>query len=185
MFSQPIAYFLTWSCYGTRLHGDERGSVDRSHNQFGEATLPADPHRLKRERELMTYPPFVLGALERTIVEGAINDHALHRKWRIHALNVRTTHMHVVIASVNYSPEETLDQLKSWSTRRLRTAGLLAKDAPAWSTHGSTVYVWNEDGLYETKNYVLNRQGDELSPSEPSGASRRSPESPPANSPHS
>jgi hypothetical protein len=28
----PLAYHITWGTYGTRLHGDERGTVDRSAN---------------------------------------------------------------------------------------------------------------------------------------------------------
>jgi len=30
----PLAYLITFRCYGTWLHGDERGSVDRFHNQY-------------------------------------------------------------------------------------------------------------------------------------------------------
>ena len=28
--SDPLAYFITFTCYGNWLHGDERGSVDRA-----------------------------------------------------------------------------------------------------------------------------------------------------------
>jgi hypothetical protein len=28
----PLAYLITFRCYGTWLHGDDRGSVDREHN---------------------------------------------------------------------------------------------------------------------------------------------------------
>ncbi len=31
----PLAYFITFHCYGTWLQGDAPGSVDRSHNQPG------------------------------------------------------------------------------------------------------------------------------------------------------
>lgn len=30
----PLAYLLTFTCYGTWLHGDDRGSIDRRHNAF-------------------------------------------------------------------------------------------------------------------------------------------------------
>ncbi len=29
---EPQAYLFTFACYGTHLHGDERGSVDHLHN---------------------------------------------------------------------------------------------------------------------------------------------------------
>ncbi len=36
----PLAYFITFRCYGTWLHGDRRGSVDRFHNIYGTPRLP-------------------------------------------------------------------------------------------------------------------------------------------------
>ena len=33
--SVPLAYLITFRTYGTWLHGDARGSVDREHNVFG------------------------------------------------------------------------------------------------------------------------------------------------------
>ena len=30
----PLAYFITFRSYGTWLHGDKRGSVDRLHRRF-------------------------------------------------------------------------------------------------------------------------------------------------------
>jgi hypothetical protein len=31
----PIGYLITFRSYGTWLHGDERGSVDRNHRAYG------------------------------------------------------------------------------------------------------------------------------------------------------
>ena len=36
----PLAYLITFRSYGTWLHGDERGSVDRFHNVYGTPRLP-------------------------------------------------------------------------------------------------------------------------------------------------
>ena len=30
----PLAYLITFRCYGTWLHGDRRGSIDRFHNRY-------------------------------------------------------------------------------------------------------------------------------------------------------
>ena len=30
----PLAYFISFRTYGTWLHGDERGSIDRFHNRY-------------------------------------------------------------------------------------------------------------------------------------------------------
>jgi hypothetical protein len=37
-----LAYLITFRSYGTWLHGDNRGSVDRFHNRFGEPYLPTN-----------------------------------------------------------------------------------------------------------------------------------------------
>jgi hypothetical protein len=36
---RPLAYHITWGTYGTRLHGDKRGTVDRENNAFGTPVL--------------------------------------------------------------------------------------------------------------------------------------------------
>jgi hypothetical protein len=38
----PLAYFITFSTYGSWLHGEEKGSVDRAHNLPGTPYLEAD-----------------------------------------------------------------------------------------------------------------------------------------------
>jgi hypothetical protein len=30
----PLAYLITFRCYGTWVHGDDRGSMDRKHNIY-------------------------------------------------------------------------------------------------------------------------------------------------------
>jgi hypothetical protein len=36
----PLAYFISFRTYGTWLHGDERSSTDRFHNQYGSPFIP-------------------------------------------------------------------------------------------------------------------------------------------------
>jgi hypothetical protein len=42
MHPRPIAYHITFGTYGTRLHGDPRGTVDRSMNRPGDPIIGAD-----------------------------------------------------------------------------------------------------------------------------------------------
>jgi hypothetical protein len=37
----PLGYLITFRCYGTWLHGDERGSIDRFHNRYSPPTSHA------------------------------------------------------------------------------------------------------------------------------------------------
>lgn len=157
----PLAYFLSWTCYASWLHGDERGSVDRDHNAFGTPWLPPDPGREKREYERSRGPAVRLDGARRDIVRRTIEDHCRIRSWSIHALNVRTNHVHVVV-SCAVAPERAMDQFKAWCTRRLREAGLADKDARIWTEHGSTRYLWDEVSLAGAVKYVVEGQGPDL-----------------------
>ena len=60
MYSDPLAYFITFSAYGAWLHGRGPGSIDKQHNEFATPFLPADPEREGAERNNMREPPYVL-----------------------------------------------------------------------------------------------------------------------------
>ncbi|MFI4917104.1 MAG: transposase [Phycisphaerales bacterium JB060] len=157
--SEPLAYFLTWTTRGTWVHGDERGSVDRSRNQVGHPI--EDPHAFRqrlRERS-MSDKPFVLASvMVRHEVDQAIRRVCVERDWRLHAINVRTNHVHVVVLAPGYSPEEVIRQLKSWSTRALRSNSHAGGDRPVWTRHGSTRYLWDADSVARAVRYVLEWQ---------------------------
>ncbi len=42
---RPLAYHITWGTYGTRLHEDSRGTVDRENNSFGTPIVGPDKFR--------------------------------------------------------------------------------------------------------------------------------------------
>jgi hypothetical protein len=37
----PLAYFISFRSYGTWLHGDKRGAIDRVHNRYRTPYLPS------------------------------------------------------------------------------------------------------------------------------------------------
>jgi hypothetical protein len=94
----PLAYFITFRCYGTWLHGDPRGSVDRHHNAYGAPTIPATPALEHSERQQLRHPPIALDALQRQVVEAAVRGVCDHRHYVLRALNARTNHVHCVVA---------------------------------------------------------------------------------------
>ena len=47
-------YLITFRCYGTWLHGEERGSVDRRYyNRVGTAKIAPDPEKVERKAALL------------------------------------------------------------------------------------------------------------------------------------
>jgi hypothetical protein len=79
MYSDPIAYFLTFTTYGTWLHGREPESVDRQHNIYGTPMLAPDPELEQKQRAKMKQPEYRLDENQRTIVLETILEVAKHR----------------------------------------------------------------------------------------------------------
>ncbi|MBK6318924.1 MAG: hypothetical protein IPF51_09125 [Dehalococcoidia bacterium] len=158
---EPV-YFLTFRTYGTWLHGDPRGSVDREHRDFGEPRIERDDGLLRRRRAVMKNAPFVLDtAAKRQAVDTSIRRTCGLRQWDLLALNVRSNHVHVVVGAE--SPEEkVLADLKAWATRALRDAGLAAQSADVWSHHGSTRVLTTDSAVAGAILYTLFEQGPPL-----------------------
>ncbi len=155
----PLAYFLTWTTYGTWLHGDNRGSVDRRQNRFGSPEINPNPSRKHKERYSLGSPIYALNPEAQTIVHEAIQDHAAHRGWEILAISVRTNHVHVVVdcrSGEMQSPERVMQEFKSWGTRRLKEHHLASPRV--WTDHGSTRWINNERGLVAAIDYVTRFQ---------------------------
>ncbi|PWB46541.1 MAG: hypothetical protein C3F10_04890 [Dehalococcoidia bacterium] len=154
---EPLAYFLTWRTFGTWLHGDDRGSVDRKHKTFGSPLLSPEPAFVQRNRNRMSGPAVVLNQRQRHLVDAAIRERCRHAGWVLLALNVRTNHVHAVVAA-SEPAEQVMVSLKAWATRRLRDDGVAA--GKIWARHGSTRYIWDEAGLENTCLYVTDLQDD-------------------------
>jgi REP element-mobilizing transposase RayT len=161
MASLPVAYLLTWTCYGAWLHGDPRGSVDRDHNTPGEPFLPPNPTRAAAEHFRLRHPPIRLDAAARRVVEDTIERHISIRGWTLHAHAVRTNHVHVVV-SCDIHADEAREQFKAWCTRRLREAGLFSRDTSIWTEKGSDRWLWDPGALASAIRYVADYQGDPL-----------------------
>lgn len=161
LYTRPEGYLLTFTCYGTWPHGDERGSVDKDHNVYGWPRLESNPERVETMRRNLKYPPMDLTPEMCATVDAAIRETATYRKWLLAAVNVRTNHVHIV-AHAPVSPEKMLNDFKAYATRGLRRAGLVAADRPVWCDGGSTVYLWKPLHVGGAIHYVLHRQGDNL-----------------------
>jgi len=112
---EPLAYFLTWTTYGTWLPGDERGWVEKP-----SIFRPPDAQLKESSRHLMTEPPLTLGDEQRRVIEDTIAKHCRIRGWRLHAINARRQHVHVIVTAPGRTPEDVMNQFKAWCTRRLK-----------------------------------------------------------------
>jgi hypothetical protein len=132
----------------------------------------------------LAQPPFLLDGLQRGVVDAAIRDECRHEGWVLHAVHVRTNHVHVVLTGTTPAGR-MLNQLKSWATRRLREASLLDASTRPWSRHGSTVPLPTPEAVEAACHYVIHRQGPPLPTPTPPPASPPAAASPRAASPRS
>src|SRR5881296_1991166 len=157
----PLGYLLTFRAYGTWLHGDNRGSVDRGHKRYGSPMLPPSERRNQIERRLLKQRPVKFDARQRDAIESAARDTCTIRKWDLWALNVRSNHVHCVITA-NRKPDAVLGAIKANATRTMRENRCWMIEQSPWAHRGSKKYLWTEKDLAKAIAYVIEEQGEPL-----------------------
>ncbi len=158
MNEATLAYFLTWTTYGTWLPGDERGWV-KWHGGFQQ---PSESLR-QYSTAKMVESAITLDPQQRELVDATIRRHCEIRHWSMHALNVRTNHVHVVVTANEYAPDTVVEQFKAWSTRKLKGQSASGADSVEirkhWWTEGSSrKFIHREADLAAAVEYVLEAQ---------------------------
>ncbi len=153
---------ITFRCYGTWLHGDRRGSVDRLHNIYNEPYAAPNEKRHQHHSQTLKAAPVTLDAQRRETVEKAIRETCDFRGWLLRAINVRTNHVHTVISIGAKKPEIALNAFKANATRQMRQDGCWHYEHSPWVDKGSKRNLWNERHLELAVDYVINGQGGDL-----------------------
>ena len=151
-----LAYFITWTTYGTWLPGDKRGSVGQD-NQYRHPLDPPNDHRVVKNKSALSGEPVVLNPEQRGCVNMAVGGVCEHRTWHLLAVNARSNHVHVVVCCID-SPEKAMNDFKAWSTRALREGWPGEFDGRVWTEHGSTRHLFDEKSLIGAVDYALDRQ---------------------------
>jgi REP element-mobilizing transposase RayT len=158
----PLAYLITIRTFGTWLHGDERGSVDRhGKNIYGSPRMTPNANLTALMRKEMTRDPFVLNTAQRFAVDAEIKKVCLIRQYILHALNVRTNHLHAVV-SAQIKPESIIAAFKSNATRAWREQQLVGRKTSVWSRGKSRRYLWKPRSVAFAIDYTMNQQGENL-----------------------
>ena len=156
-----MRYFITFTCYGARLHGDESGSVDRHHNLVGNRLVEPDVQRVMAERRAMLQDPYVLNATGRTIVLTAIQKHCAYRGWNLLAAHVRSNHVHAIVEAET-RPEKIMNEFKSYASRELNRLTTDGSERRRWARHGSTRWLWKDEDVRRALQYVVEEQGEPM-----------------------
>jgi REP element-mobilizing transposase RayT len=143
---------ITWTTYGTWLPGDDRGwRMKHGGNQ------PTDPKLEAEALEKMKFDPVCLSPQDRATVEIAGREHCDHRGWKLHAVNARSNHVHIVVVA-EVKPQTIRDQLKANCTARLRRQTVPLTCERTWTKGGDCEVLFDEQSLQNAIEYVLNAQ---------------------------
>ncbi len=119
----PLAYLLTFRTFGTWLHGDQRGAFQRLRNRGARSKwIDSNVPLAEAMSASMKQSPIVLDSTQRDFVDQAIREVCHFRSYGLKALNVRSNHSHVVVHAT-VKPEKIVNEMKAYSTRRLRSEG--------------------------------------------------------------
>src|SRR5687767_595864 len=149
----PLAWYITWTTYGTWLHGDPRGSY------FDSRPVPPDLIREEAMRKQMNGEPVYLTDAQRQLVDATLVSVCLAEGWILHARNVRTNHVHIVV-SASKDGKQVRSRLKAKASAALSdAAGLPMTDNTNgrrrwWTEKGNIVPVEIERALEEVVIYV-------------------------------
>ena len=157
----PLAYFISFRTYGTWLHGDKRGSIDRFHNRYRDPYIPQIEKGRLYNKQRLKAEPLILKSSQRKSIDKAIRETCTIRKWWLQAINIRTNHIHTVV-SANRRASLVLNAFKANATRQLREDRLWLQPFSPWADKGSKRKLWNEQSVAKAIDYVLNGQGDDL-----------------------
>jgi REP element-mobilizing transposase RayT len=150
--SDPLAYFLTWTTYGTWLPGDARGWVKRRGKSEGIVEAPSAALE-SHARSLMNDPPVVLDAKMRDVADAAMRQACRESGWNLHALEVRSNHVHIVVTACDASPGKVMGVLKVRGTQGLNALG--GERDRWWARNGSKRILDSSASVEAAIRYVM------------------------------
>ena len=145
----PLAYFITWTVYGSFLQGDARWWRSR-----GKGSQPPQPLLERWHRERLNHEVIFLNESQRAIVENEVERLCEYRGWKLWIANARTNHVHIVVTAIDYAGNKVRDQLKANCTRKLRAEHPVFINRPVWSVGGDWKCINTEEHLEQVIVYA-------------------------------
>jgi len=150
---EPIAFFITWSVYGTHLQGTSNGW-----KKYGKGEMRPQPLLENWHRERLNHSIILLDQTQREVVSNAALHHCNHRNWRLWECNARTNHVHAVVTAIGQSGKVVRDQLKANCTRSLRERFAIFRERPVWTVGGDWRCINSESELHRVIEYARDAQ---------------------------
>ncbi len=149
MSDAPLAFFLTFTVYGTFLQGDSRWWRSRGRG-------PQRPQPLLEQwhRDRLNHDVILLDESQRSVVEHEVVRLSEFRGWTLWKISVRSNHVHVVVTATNANGSKIRDQIKANCTRALREKFTQFIDRPVWSVGGDWKCINTDEDLGQVILYA-------------------------------
>jgi len=152
-------WHITFGTYGSRLHGDDRPTVDKDHNQPSEPFVERDPNRVEFERGRMRLPPRFLSMAQRLFVEGALRDVCVRGGWTYRTCAAGPDHVHLLCdVKPEIHGEKVRRLVKRWLGQALSEKWSLPKGATWWAEEGSNKPIHDEEYLNNAFGYICGQR---------------------------
>jgi REP element-mobilizing transposase RayT len=164
-----IAHHIIWTCYGTWLPNDPRGSTSKvirsdtiaelGNLHFGRKRVQPLGRDIRAfydvARQVLHHPVLPLDEAGRAIAAQSFAKVVEDQKLTCWACAIMPDHVHILIRKHRLKFEEMMECLKNESVAALRTAGLFAADHPVWTAHGGwSVFLDHPDDVRRTIGYI-------------------------------
>jgi REP element-mobilizing transposase RayT len=164
---RSFALLITWTCYGTWLPGDRRGSVSnsllpeggyrRKENTPGTPVMPEDVYTQQRARALQKGETTWLSPSTAASTVQALVNAASRRQWRILHAAVMANHVHVVITDCPDDGPGVRRILKGNTQAALNDA--MGNNRRWWTAGGSDRYLHGDGAIEAAVRYVAQQAG--------------------------
>jgi REP element-mobilizing transposase RayT len=153
MPQDPLAYHITFGTYGTHLHGNPRGSVDRLHNVPGEPIIGTNAGWERMEASKLRFAPRYLNNDQRGFVEAMVPEICVRGGWDYHNAAAQPDHVHSLL-STDSDGQVVRRLLKRWLGDALSPRWPTQAGESWWSEGGSVKWVWTADYFNRVIEYI-------------------------------
>ena len=155
---RPLAYHITVGTYGTRLHGEERGTIDRAMNQPGDPIIVRDDAWHQIEQDRLKFKPRILTVEQMIEVERLMPMVCARGGWTHHT--GAADHIHEVLTG-DADGAVIRKWFKRWFGEELAKLYPLLPGETFWAECGSVKWIWTDEYCRAAYGYVFGQRATE------------------------
>lgn len=153
------SWHITFGTYGTRLHGGQRPTVDKQHNQLDEPFVEPNSARERSAHGRMKFAPRYLSPDQRAFAERELPGICERGGWGYRACAAAPDHVHLLCDVLpDVHGEKVRRLVKRWLGQALSERWPLQDDATWWAEGGSNVAIRDEAYLNNAFGYIVRQR---------------------------